>query len=328
MRRALFPVLISTLFALGLTACAPQKQPVKLGAPLVKPWVRSTQASEKLISRGEYDLALKKAHRALEQARDQNSESKTGDVSIVMGHIGKIHRLMYDHDRSAAYYRDALRMRRQAFGTDHRYYAQGLLGLGRAYGHQNRRKDAINTLQAALNTAARALGENNRALVPYLSSLAIVHEDNLSFDAALPLREKAVALIGSDSQSTKHQLAQAQWRAGITARDSGDTKRATAWFSQGLTHFEAAPASASSLASRLQTAAITHAKSGEYETAEKLMIRALGIREDNMQFDHPEVVDSYTVLGDIYKAMDRIDDSLRYRQYASRARNGVNPYKK
>lgn len=328
MHRSRHLVLIHVLLAVGLTACAPQKKPVELGAPLVKPWVRTTQASEALIERGEYDLALKKAHTALEQARNQTSRDKTGDVSLVMGHIGKIHRLMYDHDRSAAYYRDALRMRRQAFGTDHRYYAQALLGLGRAYGHQNRREDAIKTLDAAVSTAQRAYGENQTALVPYLSALAIAHEDNLDFEKALPLREKVVSLVSQDTKSTKHQLAQAQWRAGLTARDSGQSKRATDWFSKGLTQFEVAPRSASSLASRLQTAAITHAKAGQYQTAEKLMIRALAIREDNMSFDHPEVVDSFTVLGDIYKAMDRIDDSLRYRKYASRARNGINPYQK
>jgi len=294
----------------------------------VKPWVRSTQASEKLIARGEFDLALKKAHRALEQARDQTSEEKTGDVSLVMGHIGKIHRLMYDHARSATYYRDALKMRRQAFGTDHRYYAQGLLGLGRAYGHQNRRADAITTLQAALDTAKRAYGTDNEALMPYLSSLAVVYEDNSTFEAALPLREEVVRLMSNNSNTSKHQLARAQWRAGITARNSGNHKRANQWFDKGLARFEVAPASAASLASRLQTAAISRASTGDYETAEKLMIRALGIREDNMPFDHPEVVDSFTVLGDIYKAMNRIDDSLRYRQYASRARNGVNPYQK
>ncbi len=323
------PALLITqlLVALALAGCAGQKPMVKLGKPGIKPWMRTTQASDALIARGEYDLALKKAHHALAQASKQQNNERNGDVSLVLGHIGKIHRLMYDHHRSATYYFDALKLRRDAFGTDHRYYAQGLLGLGLAYGHQNRRGDAINTLKAALATAERAHGAHHPALVDYLSALAIAYEDNTDFALALPLRERTVALMELDPSVSKHKLAQAQWRAGLTARDQGNPTLATQWFNKGLVQFEAHPASGPSLASRFQTAATAYTQVGQYEQAEKLLIRALGIREETMSFDHPEIVDTYTAIGDLYKTMNRIDDALRYRQYASRARNGINPYK-
>lgn len=315
--------LIVTLFSLA--ACAPQSSVLRPDDQSAKPWEVSIRAASQLARQGEYDLALKRAELALQQVKADSVDSRA-DQATVLARIGWINRLMYRHKHSESYYLQSLRLREALFGQDHSAYAESLLGLGVAYRNQQRREEAIRILRWALALADKHLGANQPVVTEYVLALADAHEDNHDYQSSLPLRQRAVALTRRQHGAPDRQLVDAQWRLAVAARQTGDNRLAVQLFDQSLDALRAVSGDSTVLASRLQVAANASRTLARFGRAEAMLKDALRIRQRTMRFDHPEIVANFEALADLYGEMGRIDDSLEYRSYASRARNGLKPY--
>jgi tetratricopeptide (TPR) repeat protein len=112
----------------------------------------------------------------------------------------------------------------------------------------------------------------------------------------------------------------------IAARRAGQAQLATQKFDQSLSTYKRVSGENPALASRIQVAADASRVQSQFGRAESMLKEALRIRLNHIGYDHPEVVSNFEALADMYRDMGRIDDSLKYRSYAQRARNGLKPY--
>ena len=321
-----FTYLITLLIvSAAMTACAPQGPSVRLDANGLKQWQISTRAATKLVARGEYDLALKKAEQALVQVKQQ-PDNNVADRATVLSKIGWINRLMYRHKHSESYYLQSLRLREQVFGKDHPEYADSLLGLGLAYQNQQRREEAIRILEWSLALADKHLGAANQQTNAYIVALAGALEDNFDFNNSLPLRQRSETLLLRQHGENNKLVADARWRLAIAARQAGQPALATKMFDSALASYRRVGGENPELASRIQVAADASRLQSRFGRAESMLKEALRIRLNHIGYDHPEVVSNFEALADMYRDMGRIDDSLKYRSYAQRARNGLEPY--
>ncbi|MGB7180635.1 MAG: tetratricopeptide repeat protein [Burkholderiaceae bacterium] len=314
-------VLLATL----ISACAPQGAAIKPVGDGLQEWERSTRVATRLIAQGEYDLALKKAQEALTQVKALPL-AKLQDQAVVLDKIGWIYRLMYDHPRSESFYTKSLKIREQVYGQDHSLYAESLLGLGLAYQNQQRREDAVRILEWALALADKHLGPAHPDVNRYLVALGSAREDLFQYGQAVTLYQRSVTLLLRQYGAQSNEVADARWRVALAARNNGNAPLATQMFDASLNQYQRLLGPGPALANRLHDAASGFEADEQLGRAETLLKRALTMRIERMGFEQPEVINNFEALANLYLKMGRFDESLEYRSYASKARNGIDPY--
>lgn len=309
-----------------LAACAQQTTSVRPLEGSAQNWKQLTRAATILVVRGEYDTALKKSHEALNLLKSQ-PRTNLADQAVVLSKMGLIHRLMYEHSKSEAYYLQSLRIREKVFGQDDPNYADSLLGLGLAYQNQQKHEESLRLLEWAMAIADKHLGPAHPDIDNYLVALASINEDMYQFDAAMPLRQRSVQLLTRIFGTSDKRVAEARWRLAIAARQSGKQTIATEMFDKSLSTFRELLGHSTDLADRMHVVAINLKGQHQYKRSESLLKDALAMRLRLIGFRHPEVINNLETLADLYGDMNKMGQSLEYRAYATKARNGIDPYK-
>ena len=319
--RRLNKYLSAVLVALFCAACSTQVKEDQGHGP--DTWQFSNAQSQFFVDRGEYGKALEQANLTLKRVKAQSGKSHP-DVSIALSQIARIYALMYNHRFAESHYRMALKVRKQAVGTDNLLYADSMRGLGTALYHQQKYAQAQSVLESALATAVNRVGWKSPQLLSYLRRLARAYEIRSKFDKAVPLRDRAVVLAEQKFGAGHPELAEAQARLAYATTYNGNPARAAALFERSLPVLERHHgANSPQLAMTLDHLGAAYSLQKRYSAAEPVLSRALSIRKQVYGQSHLEVANSYERLADLYKGMGRAQDSFNSREKANKIRNTI-----
>jgi eukaryotic-like serine/threonine-protein kinase len=116
------------------------------------------------------------------------------DRGITVGNIGAALYYQKKYGEAATYYREALDIARQAYGSDHEEVGICLANLGQALDTMGKSTEAVETLTQAVAITRRALGNDSLSLAVDLSFLATALRHSNSLEEAEQAAREALAI--------------------------------------------------------------------------------------------------------------------------------------
>ena len=228
--------------------------------------------------------------------------------------LGVLYKEMGDYKATESYFKQALEIRKKAFGEEHPDYAKSLFRLGNLYFITSDFKSSESYYKKALDIRKKALGENHQDVAEVISRLVAMYSIIKNYKEAISLLEqfleikrKALGELHTDYVFVLNDL-------GDLYLEMGEYKLAERNFKQSLEILKIALGEdhqdyAKSLTSLGKFYSIYI---NDYKSAEPLFKKALGIKIKVLGEDHPDVAECLADLGLLYYSMGDFKSAESY----------------
>ncbi len=187
-------------------------------------------------------------------------------------------------------------LRQQAHGPHSYEVAEVDAALGETAFAQRRVDDTLAHLQAALAIFERPPERDPRRVTDLVATFADALSAAGRGEEALALLHRRVRLL-STSADAEPQLAQVYAEIAVVLTESRQPALAESWYERAIEMEDHAGRRSNTLAQALHNLAALHAASARFESAERLLGRALVIQEERLGVDHLIVVGTRGHLG-------------------------------
>ena len=271
-------------------------------------------------SQGQYEQAEPLYQRALgikEKALGPDHPS----TATSLNNLALLYKSQGQYEQAEPLYQRALGIREKALGPDHPSTATSLNNLAALYDSQGQYEQAEPLYQRALGIREKALGPDHPDTATSLNNLAALYDSQGQYEQAEPLYQRALGIkekaLGPDHPSTATSLN----NLALLYKSQGQYEQAEPLYQRALGIREKAlgpdhPDREKALgpdhpdtATSLNNLAALYDSQGQYEQAEPLYQRALGIKEKALGPDHPSTATSLNNLALLYKSQGQYEQA-------------------
>ncbi len=234
------------------------------------------------------------ARELLDRGAEQLESKLAGQPEIqadMMDVIAEVYRKLGLFDEGRPLAEQALALRRDLFGPEHRDVAASLLRLGDLAREQNQLDDAERLHREALAMRRKLLGSMHVDVANTLNNLGHTLSDKDDFDEAEQAYREAIAIYEETPEVDPLKYATSVHNLALLLHDRGDYQAALPLAQQALRiQREAFGNRHTGVANTLHAVALITKNLGDTDTAETYYREALELKEQLLGPEHPETV--------------------------------------
>ena len=244
-----------------------------------------------------------KAREVLDRAAESIGEKLQDqpEIDAALRHaLGRVYKNLGFDDQARPLFEDAVRLRREAYGSEHPEVASSLHHLATTLSGEPERARAL--VQQAIELRQAGLGENHPLVAESLILLSQYLHETLDGPAAIAAIERAIAILGQQGEESLPHLARAYQRLGYYLSAVGNHDRAVSLIRESVELGERVYGPEHpELAISFHSLANAYLRAGDYEQAGPMFLRALEINRKAFGDEHPRVAANLTNLGIVYR---------------------------
>jgi tetratricopeptide (TPR) repeat protein len=273
------------------------------------------KASQYLVGRAEFHLAMALAGRALEIA-----EAKLGadhpDTATSLYCLAVVLYNQGDLDRARMLHERALAIREASLGADHLDTGLSLNDLALVVDEQGDHDRARRLHERVLRIRETHRGPDHPHTASSLNNLGIVLDAQGDLDRARMLHERALAIREASLGRDHPYTAQSLVNLALVVAGQGDLERARTLLERALRIDQARLGDQPETANSLHNLAVVVGAQGDLDRARALVERALTIRETRLGPDHPQTAGSVDALALILADQGDLDGARALHEQA------------
>lgn len=208
----------------------------------------------------------------------------------MMSTLGRVHLQLGLYQQAEPLLDEALALRQDLLGANHRGVAEVLLALGRMYRDTGRPEDALDATERALRIQSRSLAADAPELVSGLHQLGTVHIRRGEYDTAKGVLERARDIAENALPRDSLELAELASALGASHAYRGEFADAEVQYRQALDIYEKSHGPDHPMvAGVVSSLALLAQHDGRFAEQDRLFQRALDIYEQTLGTEHPRV---------------------------------------
>jgi CHAT domain-containing protein/tetratricopeptide (TPR) repeat protein len=245
---------------------------------------------------GRLHAALEVARQAHELALQQFPEGST-EVRLSLYDLALITAKTKDYVAAEAHFRNLLGSYRADPGVPPHHLAACLNGLGLTCLELGHHAEAESVLRESVDLMERAGLRQDPGYAHTLGNLAELHRERRDFSAALPLYERALAVLHAAGAEDDPEYGRWLTNSAVLYLDAGHVEQARDRLEKGLAIRKAAlPPTHPDIADTLNVLALAEFAGGRPECATSLLREALEIQREALGEDHPRTATTLSNL--------------------------------